>query len=1448
MAWYNNKNIWSLGARLEGALGLTPRGTSVRSGQPRRSAAIFNAPASRDAWPTIRGYVYQVALSIERWLSLSNGQVLELERGEDIDTVTTALGSPDLERDRLLEQVKHRETRLTLRSAPAVHAVAWAVGHRVANPSIALVFRYSTNAEIATEAPTPSSDGIAGIVLWERLRLGQLNDAEQEAAIAAIRSILQDAKRPPDLNRKIWARLASFITDGTDEEFLDLVRSFEWSSGQGNVTEVAQRVKSWILERGIATMSQEAQDVFDRLFSFVFQRLTHPGIKRLTVEEREQQLACPTLSATDRAVLEAVATTLREIGRRVEILEETVTSHGRSLSQVQAAVASLASREGVAATIREALSLPDLQMPSLLKHGSRRSESLGVLREQTADHAWIALRGSTGSGKTEMAKLLALDMNGCSAWVRCRNLEPAHVARLLQAIASSRATAPGRPKGNVYQRLCHALGPGSVLVLDDLPRCDASSDLQEQLVLLSQACAEYRVRLITTSAHPVPLALRDELVPPILIETDVPWLTDDEAREILESYGAPSALLTPQYVAFINGVARKHPLLLTATARDLSERAWVDSSESFTSLLSGDFATQIDGEVTQRLLLSISDEGARELLDRLSLIQQSFSIDAVSAVASVSPPIRRPHERAHELMGLWLQPDTGGRLSVSPLVTIRRATDLSPSTKRDCHAVLARLILSGRVLDQREALDVITHLLSAEQDDAAGIIYCQALMQLAQADTAVRDLGWLGFWVSAPLPAGMTLGIRILVRALQIAARRKRGLSIDALTSDLGTLIDRSAEAEAWAVLGALVHVPEIGMGRLPRLLPLLEQGRLASGEPIELPGFRPEELIWYAAASISTLPEQREWLDMFRELSPSQRERAREGAIAEATSLHLADWLWLAEADKPSEEQNWDGVLAELRALGDGATKLGLGSLWACAVRASIVVVAEYKGALEGADSIAQAALQQLAPGDGPARFLITECLGRQYLYVGRTDEALALLKKALVEQTNSYALQRVHALVSASAAAGATTPESAVSYAIDAVAVARSSEIIPSSELVKALGELAIARYYVQDIPRAYEACDEAADVLLASRSDAPSWRDLFVVFGYVLAYIASYSRFASADLQVASIVEGGPPTRGVFLTRSDERASLYGPQRARFLPHLLTMFAERVEQDERAEEWAKRGLADLEGRNDPVVSAELELHSITALVREDRYGDALGAAERVANALTASKLEHERGGDPLASDLDIESLLGSYDSPSREQALDAALMMGLVPVVFRLCQLTLEQPADVQSKAQAAIDACRQMAESGGDRQAWEAAAHVCEQAFMLRTGFAPMADMINTDLFRDHGPLQVVCGLAATVQDDATPLDAISVYIGAGSLLGQLSSGLPSVWRGLALPFIAAYWLQMVEHQPFRFTPPKITKEAVERAADVPSTRRLRAILEAVAMGLRVTLPHEDQSSR
>src|SRR5579875_2744945 len=286
---------------------------------PAPEGALFITRLDRDAWATIRGYVYQMALTVERWLNLQDGQILELERGEDIDVISTGLSANDLQMDRLLEQVKHREVNVTLRSAPALQALSSAIAHRASNASMSLTFRYTTNAQAGVEAESPFESGISAIAVWERLRTGELTDGEQDVAADGILTILRTCGKPNDLSAEAWQPLVDFVAAATTADLLDLVRSFEWGTGSGDRGEVEGRAKAWLLERGTADGSEGAQTIYEHLFAFVANRLTERGLKRLTTAERQTQVAMPFSTANQRS-LPRVSALLRELDKRVEAL------------------------------------------------------------------------------------------------------------------------------------------------------------------------------------------------------------------------------------------------------------------------------------------------------------------------------------------------------------------------------------------------------------------------------------------------------------------------------------------------------------------------------------------------------------------------------------------------------------------------------------------------------------------------------------------------------------------------------------------------------------------------------------------------------------------------------------------------------------------------------------------------------------------------------------------------------------------------------------------------------------------------------------------------------------------------------------------------------------------------------------------------------------------------
>ena len=112
---------------------------------------VASRARKRDPHATFAGFVFQVNVTILRWLNLQSGQHLELEAGEDIDLIQAA-AAQGLEGTHLLEQVKQlRGKRLTLRSADALEAIANFCQHRSSRPGENLAFRFLTTTSASKE-------------------------------------------------------------------------------------------------------------------------------------------------------------------------------------------------------------------------------------------------------------------------------------------------------------------------------------------------------------------------------------------------------------------------------------------------------------------------------------------------------------------------------------------------------------------------------------------------------------------------------------------------------------------------------------------------------------------------------------------------------------------------------------------------------------------------------------------------------------------------------------------------------------------------------------------------------------------------------------------------------------------------------------------------------------------------------------------------------------------------------------------------------------------------------------------------------------------------------------------------------------------------------------------------------------------------------------------------
>ncbi len=562
----------------------------------------FSPLRDRDAWSTIRGYVYQVDLTIQRWLELSPSQILELECGEDIDIISLALVAEVEERDRLLEQVKHRDGSLTLRSPEALTAIACFVEHIQSNPSANLAFQFTTNAK----------------------------------RIA--------------LQRKILERQESTDIDRADRQY-------------------------------------------QRLFWYVFDRLSKTGRKQLTPAELVDQLSLPNLTSDEQKTLDILKVWADGLDVCVVRLEQGQHKNSQAIANLGLDLKNLDSNYEIEGKVSYQLPSPVLDSHPLVSIHSLREDTVESFLGMVESSSWVAIDGSFGSGKTQLIALIVQQIiyrspNVRCVWLRFRDPTTEQACKrfdqAIEILVEQSSTGDlGAWLGNLREHVDGNL----VIVFDDLPQLSRGDELEVRLVALAQVCNDIGIRMLSSSSYQLPSHIQAVLTPPIVNPQKVPPFTNSEVTELLTAYGASEDFLSSVSANYIKNLAGSNPCLLVSIAEYLKSLNWPIANEVLFSLLKGEYAESINSETLDRLI-AVQGTHSQELLYRLNLVVEHFLLDDVHALAGISPAVTRPSQHFHSLTGLWIQRDVGDRFFVSPLIKALGSRDLADDVRKDCHLTL----------------------------------------------------------------------------------------------------------------------------------------------------------------------------------------------------------------------------------------------------------------------------------------------------------------------------------------------------------------------------------------------------------------------------------------------------------------------------------------------------------------------------------------------------------------------------------------------------------------------------------------------------------------------------------------------------------------------------------------------------------------------------------------
>ena len=352
-----------------------------------------------------------------------------------------------------------------------------------------------------------------------------------------------------------------------------------------------------------------------------------------------------------------------------------------------------------------------------------RQTLVGSVRATLNAHGLGILTGSTGLGKTIIARFAAAQEGGNWRLVDLRDLSGINIADRLTAVLASLSD----------------IDTGG-LVLDDL---DSWGDdaVRRSLPRLVGALRRRNLRcLITSHTEPSPSFMVDIGAPSSVI-VPVPHLSTEEIGELIAEVGQDGRLWSPIVQVMSGG---GHPQLVQASIAVLESKGW--PKEEFANLIMGTPEIEQERVIARQRLIEALPDGVRTLLYRLSIIVGQMDRGLALAVAEVAPVVERPGEALERLIGPWVDRLAGNQLRVSPLVANAGIQMLGPAEIMAVrHQVVGFLMRDGKI-NVGDSDTILMHALAGKVEWAlAGI----GIAVVTANETVLRNLA--DYFVTLPL-------------------------------------------------------------------------------------------------------------------------------------------------------------------------------------------------------------------------------------------------------------------------------------------------------------------------------------------------------------------------------------------------------------------------------------------------------------------------------------------------------------------------------------------------------------------------------------------------------------------------------------------------------------------------------------------------------------------------
>jgi hypothetical protein len=1385
---------------------------------------VFTTIDGRDAWGTIRGYVYQVDVTIHRWLDLSDTDILELERGEDIDIVHRDLKGDELSRE--LQQLKFREGNLSLNRAEIIEILQNYYLHRKNNPGHNLKFRFVTNSIYTTEKPTifPSEKGIDA---WHRLAKLQNLDAgnvdltriRQQLQLMISKQIIPVTDKLTNAQKKenqSWTDFSDYLDDAT--KLIDFIKNFEWSFRNEDQNQVSKEISATLAGKH---GKENAQPIYARLFLHLFKLLSTSGIKQIDKALLDNLCTMPAISQADQQLLDIVQNLISNLDIRVDALEKEQKNQQAAIQAITEEIGLLQTQ----ALVDFRTKLISTAPPAPLQMGTKRVEKVGDIVAKLQTKHWMHLEGINGCGKTQMAALVSVRYKNCY-WLDLRefNEDPNRsFVSLYVFLQTISGITVKQLISDWFTGVVKSLPENTLLVINDLPSITPNDrPMAGFLIELVKAAHEAGIHFLTTSNYSIMPDISTALPENAIAVDDSFNFTDDEIKECLVSYGAPDTMLP--FAPLIAVKSARNPRLVTAIIQRLRTLNWGSTDQTAIEILfDNEFDPQILNDVQASISRYIADDASKELLYRLSLVSWKFGNSELNAISGVTEKIIHPFEKMQPLLNTWIQQFAAASFEISPLAARIGDKNLSVDTIKEVHRALGHSLLQGAV-NQSTALRAIFSFIRGDDSNAAGSLLMQVYLLVTNAEEAKNLDAWGFFDLWTPddriMPGDMAAGLRASLQVQQIRIYQLLEKDESQLLQSLESNLNKPDLSKIQSVIIRTLVLPQV-VGRhtnyyLENLKYVVENWGELKAQSI--PDFNNEfiaGMLWIGLPHLIKIDDLIKWIRIGSIMPQHTSVSPFKSSIAYSAFTVLCNRILQFQPDNGQTESTAD-KLKILELLEKTLKEINEPDLASTAIAARIKIEFTIYVDPANADDLTRVYIDETNSED--MRYILASNIGRLYFNddnakaKSRAKDWLEIAVANDLKDQDTFP----ESLIFLASVVSDTEPYAAIGHCERALKIAGENPDLNDLDYIGTLAELTLSYWIADDLSPMLKNLEELVERLYAAKEDEPSkeWIRLFQLSGHMTGYIASMLN----EKRIPQ-TKGGDyfkPFQGMFYFNGKDISNLYNPKNDAMLSSQVAFAAAGVHRIDRAYVWTVKSLdmARLTGFSETVdlvqrVNAQYTVADFHPREALDAYLYS-GAVTALVTGTPQERQEKLKG-------LDVPGLLSVKPSPYWDSAEDTTVNMAVIPLFIMVLNAVLVNKPEKNRMKDEYLTLMNDYKISASQPLLWDLVHEISNLVFTWNTDVDRLAGRANTFGQQEKRHLQMMCIIGVGfINDD--PKARLQALINVMPYLEKLNKATKSIIEFCLVPYVKSSYKLIWEQLALNESPDQVAALAQIQNSD------------------------------